>query len=288
VVILGRFDPERVLALIEVHHVTSTLMVPTHFQRLLALPDAVRTQYDVSTLEYVAHTGSACPPDVKRAMIDWFGPVLVESYGGSEIGTVCKIDSAEWLAHPRSVGRAVPPFEAVVVGGDGAELERGSVGVLGFRTPPERGVVYHADPEKTASAYILPGVATLGDVGYVDDNGYVFITDRVADMVVSGGVNLYPAESEQVLLTHPDVAEVAVIGVPDDDLGEALLALVVPTQGVSLDIDALAKFAKNSMASYKCPKKYVVVEELARNAMGKLDKKALRAPYWATDRTIAG
>ncbi|PVY30692.1 AMP-binding protein [Williamsia muralis] len=288
VVILGRFDPERTLELIETHRVTSTLMVPTHFQRLLALPDTVRARYDVSSLEYVAHTGSACPPDVKRAMIDWFGPVLIESYGGSEIGTVCKIDSAEWLEHPRSVGRAVPPFEAVVVGDEGTELERGAVGVLGFRTPPERGVVYHADPEKTAAAYILPGVATLGDVGYVDDDGYVFITDRVADMVVSGGVNLYPAESERVLLTHPDVAEVAVIGVPDGDLGEALLALVVPAQGISLDIDSLASFAKESMASYKCPKQYVVVDELARNAMGKLDKKALRAPYWATGRTIAG
>ncbi|WP_020106943.1 AMP-binding protein [Nocardia sp. 348MFTsu5.1] len=288
VVVLGRFDAERVLALIEEYAVTSTLMVPTHFQRLLALPDEVRGRYSVTSLQYVAHTGSACPPDVKRAMIDWFGPVLIESYGGSEIGTVCKIDSTEWLAHPRSVGRAVPPFEAIVVGSDGTELERGNVGVLGFRTPPDRSVVYHSDPEKTASAYILPGVATLGDVGYVDEDGYVFITDRIADMVVSGGVNLYPAESERVLSTHPGVAEVAVIGVPDADLGEALLALVVPAPGGTLDIDDLAAFAKQSMASYKCPKKYVVVDELTRNVMGKLDKKALRAPYWSTDRTIAG
>jgi acyl-CoA synthetase (AMP-forming)/AMP-acid ligase II len=288
VVVMGRFDAERALSLIETHRVTSTLMVPTHFQRLLALPEATRAKYDVSSLEWVAHTGSACPADVKRAMIDWFGPILVESYGGSEIGSVCRIDSVEWLAHPRSVGRATPPFEAVVVGSDGTELGRGEVGVLGFRTPPERSVVYHADPEKTAAAYILPGVATLGDVGYVDEDGYVFITDRVADMVVSGGVNLYPAESERVLLTHPAVAEVAVIGVPDDDLGESLLALVVPEPGVTLDIGELKAFAKDSMASYKCPKKYVVVDELARNVMGKLDKKALRAPYWSTDRTIAG
>jgi acyl-CoA synthetase (AMP-forming)/AMP-acid ligase II len=288
VVVLGRFDAARVLDLIEEYSVTSTLMVPTHFQRLLALPDEVRGGRSVASLEYVAHTGSACPADVKRAMIDWFGPVLIESYGGSEIGTVCKIDSTEWLAHPRSVGRAVPPFEAVVVGSDGTELDRGNVGVLGFRTPPDRSVVYHADPEKTAAAYILPGVATLGDVGYVDEDGYVFITDRIADMVVSGGVNLYPAESERVLSTHPDVSEVAVIGVPDTDLGEALLALVVPAPGATLDIDDLAAFAKSSMASYKCPKKYVVVEELTRNVMGKLDKKALRAPYWSTDRTIAG
>lgn len=288
VVVMGRFDAERTLELIDSHQVTSTLMVPTHFQRLLGLDDGVRSRHDVSSLQYVAHTGSACPQDVKRSMIDWFGPVLVESYGGSEIGSVCKIDSTEWLGHPRSVGRAVPPFEAVVVGSDGGELGRGEVGVLGFRTPPERSVVFHADPEKTAAAYILPGVATLGDVGYVDDDGYVFITDRVADMVVSGGVNLYPAESERVLSTYPAVAEVAVIGVPDDDLGEALLALVVARPDTSLDVDELARFAKDSMASYKCPKNYVVVDELSRNAMGKLDKKAMRAPYWSTERTIAG
>lgn len=288
VVVMGRFDAERTLELIDSHQVTSTLMVPTHFQRLLGLDDGVRSRHDVSSLQYVAHTGSACPQDVKRSMIDWFGPVLVESYGGSEIGSVCKIDSTEWLGHPRSVGRAVPPFEAVVVGSDGGELGRGEVGVLGFRTPPERSVVFHADPEKTAAAYILPGVATLGDVGYVDDDGYVFITDRVADMVVSGGVNLYPAESERVLSIYPAVAEVAVIGVPDDDLGEALLALVVARPDTSLDVDELARFAKDSMASYKCPKKYVVVDELSRNAMGKLDKKAMRAPYWSTERTIAG
>ncbi|WP_238420284.1 AMP-binding protein [Gordonia sp. 'Campus'] len=288
VVILGRFDAERVLHLIDAHSVTSTLMVPTHFQRLLALPPQIRARYDVTGLRYVAHTGSACPADVKRAMIDWFGPVLIESYGGSEIGTVCKIDSHEWLAHPSSVGRVVEPFEVVVVGSDGEVLGPGETGILGFRTPPGREVVYHGDPEKTAKAYILPGVATLGDVGHVDEDGFVFITDRVADMVVSGGVNLYPAESEQVLRRHPDVAEVAVIGVPDTDLGEALLALVLPETGATVDTESLRAFARESMASYKCPKHYVVVAELARNAMGKLDKKALRRPYWDSERTIAG
>ncbi|MFN3599958.1 MAG: AMP-binding protein [Dietzia sp.] len=288
VVILGRFDAQRVLELIETHSVTSTLMVPTHFQRLLALDQQVRGGYDVSSLDYVAHTGSACPADAKRAMIDWFGPVLVESYGGSEIGTVCKIDSAQWLDHPRSVGRVVDPFEVVVVGSDGEILGANEAGILGFRTPPGREVVYHGDPEKTAKAYILPGVATLGDVGYVDDEGYVFITDRVADMVVSGGVNLYPTESEQVLSSHPAVSEVAVIGVPDTDLGEALMALVVPVAGIAPDIDDLRTHARQSLASYKCPKHYVVVDELDRNAMGKLDKKALRAPYWDSERTIAG
>ena len=287
VVVLGRFDAERVLQLVERYRVTSSVMVPTHFSRLLALPPEVRARYDVSSLRNVAHTGSACPADVKRAMIDWFGPVLVESYGGSEIGTVCRITSEEWLTHPGSVGRVVEPFEVVVLDESGTELGPGEVGVLGFRTPPGREVSYHADEEKTRSAYLAPGVATLGDVGYVTDDGFVFITDRVADMVVSGGVNLYPAESEKVLLQHPQVADVAVIGVPDGDLGEALKALVVPA-GAAPDPAELASWCREHLASYKCPKTYEVVDALARNVMGKLDKRALRRPYWEGDRTIAG
>jgi len=287
VVVLAKFDAERVLQLVERYRVTSSVMVPTHFSRLLALPLEVRDRYDVSSLRSVAHTGSACPGDVKRAMIDWFGPVLVESYGGSEIGTVCRITSEEWLAHPGSVGRVVEPFEVVVLDESGTELPPGEVGVLGFRTPPGREVSYHADAEKTRSAYIAPGVATLGDVGYVTDDGFVFITDRVADMVVSGGVNLYPAESEKVLLQHPQVADVAVIGVPDGDLGEALRALVVPVGDPPEPAD-LAAWCRERLASYKCPKSYEIVEALARNVMGKLDKRALRRPYWEGDRTIAG
>jgi acyl-coenzyme A synthetase/AMP-(fatty) acid ligase len=287
VVVLGRFDAERALARITEHRVTSTVMVPTHFSRLLALPDEVRQRYDVSSLVSVMHTGSACPPDVKRAMIDWFGPVLVESYGGSEIGTVCRITSEEWLAHPGSVGRAVPPFEAVVLDDSGRELGPGQVGVLGFRTPPGHELRYHADEEKTRSAYVASGVATLGDAGYVTEDGYVFITDRVADMVVSGGVNLYPAESEKVLLQHPTVAEVAVIGVPHADLGEALHALVVPA-GDPPDPAELVAWARERLAAYKVPRTVECVDTLARNAMGKLDKRALRRPYWDSERTIGG
>ena len=290
VVILGRFDAERVLALIEAHRVTSSVMVPTHFARLLALPEQVRAKYDVSSLRSVPHTGAACPPDVKRAMIDWFGPVLVESYGGSEVGTVCRITSQEWLTHPGSVGRAVPPFESVVLDETQQPVAPGKVGVLGFRAPPERGISYHGDPEKTAKAYLAPGVLTLGDVGYIDADGFVFITDRIADMVVSGGVNLYPAESEQILITHPAIADVAVIGVPDPDLGEALKALVVlrPQGEPGVTPQELGTFCRASLAAYKCPKTYDFVPELARNAMGKLDKRALRRPFWQSDRTIAG
>jgi acyl-CoA synthetase (AMP-forming)/AMP-acid ligase II len=291
VVILGRFDAERVLALIEAHRVTSSVMVPTHFARLLALPEDVRARYDLSSLRSVPHTGAACPADVKRAMIEWFGPVLVESYGGSEVGTVCRITSQEWLDHPGSVGRAVPPFVTTVLDESQRPVPVGEVGVLGFAAPPERGIRYHEDPEKTAKAYLAPGILTLGDVGYVDADGFVFITDRIADMVVSGGVNLYPAESEHVLTAHPAVADAAVIGVPDGDLGEALKALVVLRETNSQSrptAEELNTFCRESLAAYKCPKSYEFVDELARNAMGKLDKRALRRPFWQSERTISG
>ncbi|HLK75615.1 MAG TPA: AMP-binding protein [Streptosporangiaceae bacterium] len=296
VIILGRFDAEAILRLIERYRVTSTVMVPTHFQRLLALPADIRDRYDVSSLRLVSQTGSACPAGTKLAMINWFGPILTESYGGSESGTLCRIDSTEWLAHRGSVGRPRPPFEVVVLDEQNSEQPAGQVGVLGFRAPQGRGPSYHADPEKTKKAYIAPGVFTLGDVGYVDEDGYVYITDRIADMVVSGGVNLYPAESEKVLITHPAVAEVAVIGVPHPDLGESLLALVVPVVGSAGPDDppdppdpaGLEAWCRDRLAPYKVPRAYEFRTELIYNAMGKPDKKAMRAPYWSTDRTIAG
>jgi acyl-CoA synthetase (AMP-forming)/AMP-acid ligase II len=289
VVVLERFDAEQALVAIDRHRVSSSVMVPTHFQRLLALPPEVRDRYDVSSLRLVAHTGSACPPAVKRAMIDWFGPVLVESYGGSEVGTLCRIGVTDWLARPGSVGRPVPPFEVLVLDADGAPVPAGATGLLCFRAPPERGIRYLHDAEKTAAAYVADGVLTLGDVGHVDEDGFVHITDRAADVVVSGGVNLYPAESERVLATHPGVADVAVIGVPDADLGEQLLALVVPARATdppaSPDLEA---WCRRTLASYKCPKRYELVPDLPRNAMNKLDKPAMRRPYWPTGRTVAG
>lgn len=287
VIVVGKFDPEAVLRVIERHRVTSTVLVPTHMQRLLALPVETRQRYDVSSVELVSQTGSACPADTKLAMIDWFGPVFVESYGGSESGTLCRITSPEWLAHRGSVGRPRPPYEVVVLDEENRPLPSGQVGVLGFRAPEGRGPRYHGDPEKTAKAYLAPGIFTLGDVGYVDDAGYVYITDRIADMVVSGGVNLYPAESEQVLASHPQVAEVAVIGVPHPDLGEALLALVVPKGEPPAAAD-LENFARERLAAYKVPRSYEFRSELLYNAMSKPDKKAMRAPYWQDERTIAG
>ena len=289
VVIVGKFDGAAVLDLIDRYEVSSSVMVPTHFQRLLAVDPAVRGATDVSSMQLIAHTGSACPPDVKRAMIDWFGPILLESYGGSESGTLCRISSPEWLEHPGSVGRAVEPFRVVVVDEAGSELGVGETGILAFEAPEGFGPTYHQDPEKTAKAYVRPGAFTLGDMGHVDENGFIFITDRLSDMVVSGGVNLYPSESENALLQHPGVADVAVIGIPHPDLHEQLLALVVPADPASPPTTAeLEAFCRGLISAYKIPRKYEFLDELPRNEMQKVDKKLLRRPYWESDRTIGG
>lgn len=286
-VVLGRFEPEATLRAIERHRVTSTVMVPTHFQRLLGLRPEVRARYDTSSLVFVFHTGSACPVDVKRAMIEWWGPVLFEAYGATEAGTVAAISSAEWLEHPGSVGRAIAPFEALVVGDDDSVLGPGEVGQLYFRDGSGRGIVYRNDSAKTASVHREPGVFTLGEIGYLDAEGYIFITDRSSDMVVSGGVNIYPAEAEQVLLEHPDVRDVACIGVPDPVMGEQLKALVVATESAGRPgEDELIAFCRDRLAHFKAPRSVDFVDDLGRNTMGKLNKRQLRAPYWPSDRTI--
>lgn len=283
------FEPEAVLNAIQTRKIAASVMVPTHFQRLLSLPEGVRARYDVSSMKRLAHTGAACPRDVKKRMIDWFGPVLVEAYGGTEAGTTCAITSDEWLRKPGSVGKAAPPFEAVIVGEDGSHKGPNEVGVLYFRDTTGRGIIYHNDPEKTAAAHIEPGVFTLGEMGYIDDEGYVFITDRVSDLVVSGGVNLYPAEPEHVLLQHADVEDVAVIGVPNADLGEELKALVVPKDVANPpSAAALNSFCRERLAAFKCPRSYEFMADIGRNAMGKVNKRELRRPYWPTDRTIGG
>ncbi|AHH18412.1 putative fatty-acid--CoA ligase [Nocardia nova SH22a] len=289
VVVLGRFDAERTLAAIDRYRVESVVMVPTHFQRLLALPEEVRARYDMSSLQTVVHTGAACPVDVKRRMIDWWGPILVEVYGATESGTTNMITSREWLEHPGSIGRTVAQFELQVIGEDGEQLGPGRAGRLYFRDTTGRGIVYHNDPDKTLAAHRAPGVFTLGEIGYADEDGYVYITDRSSDMVVSGGVNLYPAESEKVLAAHPGVADVAVIGVPNADMGEELKALIVAADPArppaAAELDA---FCRERLSRYKCPRSYEVVPDLGRTTMGKINKRVLRAPYWPTARTIGG
>ncbi|MFT5203007.1 MAG: long-chain acyl-CoA synthetase [Candidatus Aldehydirespiratoraceae bacterium] len=280
-VILSRFDAEATLAAIDQHKTRSSVMVPTHFVRLLALPDEVKAKYDVSSMELVAHTGAKCPEEVKRAMIDWWGPIFVESYGASEVGTTCSINSTDWLAHPGSVGRAVAPFEALVVDDDGQPVPPKTEGRLYFRDTTGRGVVYHNDPEKSAAAHLEPGVFTLGEIGYVDDDGFVFITDRFSDMVVSGGVNLYPAEAENIIIDHPGVADVACIGIPQAEMGEELRALVIRVAGSDESADEILDYCRERLSTYKCPRSIDFVDDLGRNTMGKINKRALRAPYWA-------
>ncbi len=286
-VILGRFNAEHVLQAIDRYKVTNTLMVPTHFARLLALPETVRKKYDVSSLELVSHTGAACPVDVKRAMIDWFGPVFFEAYGATEAGSTNAITSEEWLVHPGSVGKTLPPFECLILDEDGKQLPAGQSGQIYFRDTTGRGIVYHNDVEKTKAAHREPGVFTLGEIGYLDADGYLYITDRSSDMVVSGGVNIYPAETEQVLIEHPAIEDCAVIGVPNKDMGEELKALIVLKPGVAEpSTKALDAFCREHLAGYKCPRTYDFVADIGRNTMGKINKRKLRAPYWPTERSI--
>jgi long-chain acyl-CoA synthetase len=288
-VVLGRFDAERTLWAIDHYRISSVLMVPTHFQRLLALPESTRAAYDVSSMTMIAHTGAACPVDVKRGMIDWFGPILFEAYGATEAGSTNAITSPEWLEHPGSVGKTLPPFELLIVDDDGNELPAGATGQIYFRDTTGRGIKYHNDEEKTAAAHLRPGVFTLGEIGHVDADGYLYITDRSSDMVVSGGVNIYPAETEQVLIEHPAIADVAVIGVPNAEMGEELKALVVLAEDAAAPApDELDAFCRDRLAGYKVPRSYDVVPDIGRNTMGKINKRKLRAPYWPTDRTIGG
>lgn len=280
-VILGRFDAEATLAAIDRHRIETSVMVPTHFIRLLALPEEVRRRYDVSSLRLITHTGAKCPVEVKRAMIEWWGPVLLEAYGASEVGTTNSITSEEWMKHPGSVGRALPPFEAMVLDDDDQPVPPGTQGRLFFRDATGRGIVYHNDPARSADAHIAPGVFSLGEIGYMDVDGYVYITDRFSDMVVSGGVNIYPAESEQVLVQHPQVADVACIGVPHPEMGEELKALVVPRDPDDPPAESdLLEFCRSRLTHYKCPRSVDIVETVGRTTMSKVNKRALRARYW--------
>ncbi|MFN5604867.1 MAG: AMP-binding protein, partial [Actinomycetes bacterium] len=269
------------LQAIHEHRTESSVMVPTHFVRLLALPDEVKSKYDVSSMKLAAHTGASCPVDVKRAMIDWWGPIFIDAYGATEVGTTCQITSTEWLENPGSVGRPVPPFSVLVLDDDGNELPANAEGRLFFKDATGRGVIYPNDPEKTKAANIAPGVFTLGEIGYVNEGGYVYITDRFSDMVVSGGVNIYPAEAEQVLVQHPALLDVACIGVPHTEMGEELKALAILRDPSNPpEASEVLAFCRERLSHYKCPRTIEFVDDLGRNTMGKINKRKLRAPYW--------
>ena len=278
-VVMERFDPRQCLALIERYRVTHAQFVPTMFIRLLRLPRAERERYDLSSLRLVMHAAAPCPVAVKRQMLDWWGPIICEYYAGTEdIGNTF-ITAQEWLAHPGSVGR--PAMECHVVGDDGQDRPAGQPGVVYFAGG--RPFEYHNDPAKTASIMNERGWRTLGDIGYLDADGYLYLTDRQAHMIISGGVNIYPQEAENVLAGHPAVADVAVIGVPDEEMGEAVKAVVQPADpgaaGPELAAELLA-FCRSELAGYKCPRTVDFTAELPRDPNGKLYKRLLRERYW--------
>jgi len=274
-VVMEHFDPEELLALVERHRVTHVQLVPTHMVRLLKLPEEVRAGADLSSLQLVVHAAAPCPPDVKRAMLDWLGPIVHEFYSGSEGAGFCAIGPEEWLAHPGSVGRSLRGA-IHIVGEDGRELPAGEDGAVWFEgaTPFE----YHGDPAKTAAAWDERGWSTLGDIGHVDEDGYLYLTDRVGSTIISGGVNIYPREVEDVLIAHPAVLDVAVVGRPDDDMGERVVAFVQPIEDPA-DADALAaelvSWCRDRLTHFKCPREVRFVRELPRLPTGKLLKRNL-------------
>jgi long-chain acyl-CoA synthetase len=280
VVVMQHFDAERALEFIERYRITHSQWVPTHFVRMLKLPEDVRRRYDVSSLQCAIHAAAPCPIPVKEHMIEWWGPVLYEYYAGTEGNGFVQLNSAEWLAHKGSVGR---PLNCTVhiCDEDGTELPIGEPGTIYFGGG---GVFeYHNDPDKTAQSRHPQGWSTLGDVGYLDEEGYVYLTDRKHFMIISGGVNIYPQETENVLITHPKVYDVAVIGVPDEDFGESVKAVVQPIDmadaGPALEHE-LIDFCRERLSHIKCPRSVDFDRELPRHPTGKLYKRLLRERYW--------
>jgi long-chain acyl-CoA synthetase len=265
---------------IERFAVTHTQVVPTMFVRMLKLDEAERAAHDLSSLRVAIHAAAPCPVEVKRRMIEWWGPVLLEYYAGTEGNGATFITSEEWLEKPGSVGR-VQGVDLHICDPEGNDLPPGEIGGVYFSGGGE--YEYHKDPAKTADATLPGGRTTLGDVGYVDEDGYLFLTDRKAHMIISGGVNIYPQEAEDVLIGHPKVADVAVIGVPDDEMGEQVKAVVQPIDGVD-GTDELAReliaYARERLAAFKCPRSVDFEAELPRLPTGKLYKRLLRDRYW--------
>jgi acyl-CoA synthetase (AMP-forming)/AMP-acid ligase II len=299
-VVMERFDPIETLRLIERHRVTHVQFVPTHMVRLLKLPEEERSRFDLSSLRYVIHAAAPCPPEVKRAFIEWVGPKVHEYYSGSEGAGFCIIGPEEWLEHPGSVGKSLLG-PAHICDPDGRELGPREEGQVWFQ-PPSR-FEYHGDPEKTAAAFDERGWASLGDIGWVDEEGYLYLTDRVANTIISGGVNIYPREVEDVLVMHPRVADVAVIGVAHPEMGESVRAIVEPVgpvepgpveSGPVEDEEAFAEelitFCRDRLTHYKCPTSIALVDELPRLPTGKIAKRlfddSLRAPY--DEGTVVG
>jgi long-chain acyl-CoA synthetase len=283
---MERFDPEAALKAIEKHQVSYAQFVPTMFSRMLKLPPEVRQRYDLSSLRYVLHGAAPCPTPVKQAMIDWLGPIIYEYYGATEgLGfTMC--DSQQWLTHKGTIGKALFG-EPHVLDEQMNEAPAGTIGKIWFKTASP--FSYFNDAKKTAEANSSDGtMSTVGDIGYIDDEGFIYLTDRASFMIISGGVNIYPQECENLLVTHPKVQDAAVFGVPNDDLGEEVKAVVQLTRGLAPggDVEAeLIAFCRQHLAPMKCPRSIDFESEFPRLPTGKLYKTPLRDRYWQGHKT---
>ncbi len=280
VVLMDKWTPEACLDAIQRYRVTTSHMVPTQFHRLLALPEEVKARYDVSSLEHMVHAAAPCPVDVKRRMLAWWGPVIYEYYAASEGGGTL-VTPEEWLQYPGTVGRAWPSSEIRVLDDEGKDCPTGQPGTV-YMALGAAEFEYHKDKEKT-DANRRGGFFTVGDIGYLNEQGYLFLCDRKIDMIISGGVNIYPSEVESELLTHPKIADAAVFGIPNEDWGEEVKAVVEPAPGVVPGpalADEILAFCAAHMAKYKCPRSIDFVEAMPRDPNGKLYKRKLRDPYW--------
>jgi long-chain acyl-CoA synthetase len=280
VVLMEKWTPQSCLEVIARHRVTTSHMVPTQFHRLLALPEEVRSRYDVSSLEHMVHAAAPCPVDVKRRMIEWWGPVVYEYYAASEGGGTL-VTPEEWMQYPGTVGRAWPGSEIRVLDEEGNDVPTGQPGTVFMALGPAE-FEYHKDKQKT-DANRRGRFFTVGDVGYLNEEGYLFLCDRKIDMIISGGVNIYPSEIEADLLRHPKVADAAVFGIPNEDWGEEVKAVIEPAPGVKPGPELAAEileFCAQHMAKYKCPRSIDFIDAMPRDPNGKLYKRKLRDPYW--------
>lgn len=279
-VIMPRFDAERSLALIERYAVSHSQWVPTMFVRLLRLPEGVRRRHDLSSHRYAIHAAAPCPVHVKEAMLDWWGPILYEYYSGTEGNGQTAISPAEWQTHKGSVGRPILG-EVRITDEQNQVLPAGSTGRVYFAGGPR--FEYFKDPEKTAAAYNEQGWSTLGDIGHLDEDGYLYLTDRASHMIITGGVNVYPREVEDVLIEHPAVQDAAVFGIPDEEFGESVRAAVELTPGRTVAAADLVEFCRGRLAHLKCPKVIDIHPELPRHQTGKLYKELLKRPFWPSN-----
>jgi long-chain acyl-CoA synthetase len=280
IVIEPRFDPERVLALIERHRLDHIYLVPTLMVRLLRLPEVVRRRYDLSSMRFVACTGSSCPPEVKRAMLDWWGPVIYEQYAASELGSIALITPQEAILKPGSAGKPVEGAQIRILDANDKEVPRGTVGTIYARQPLYPDFTYNNN-DAARRAIERDGLISVGDMGYIDADGYLYVCDRATDMVISGGVNIYPAEIEHALIEMPGVADCAVFGIPDAEFGEALAAAVQMSEGCKEDGNAVRNFLAARIADYKVPRVVEFHAALPREETGKIFKRKLRDPHWA-------